>query len=453
MKRWFLILVWLYVASATLASPSFAQQLGPYCAAGVEHSANRENAQPTSAIRGCMYDTGYNDLSPSIQLTSKGVIFIGKTAGGVLRSTDGGLSWADIAIPAHANGDSHRGTHGYVQIDAKTDRIYYVTSLLAASCKGISGAVISWSDDLGESWNGNTVGCDTYDWGRLVTGIGPAGGNQRAVYFFGVAPRFVGGLRPVYRSLDDGKTWHRMAKFASVTTEAGAGVTAADGTIYFDYPEFLGFHPRRVDEKTYPYNPENRCKQMIAVSEDFGETWRQQAIPGSQACNLLFGQQRVAVDAAGTVYVVWTDDRDSQAYLTLSRDKGRTWSEAINVMPPGTTFNNTYANIIAGATGHIVIAGINTKSLWNPHIGILQGLGKWDAYMTQSFNADSTAPEFTSVDLDPATDPSFKTGQATTEANAYMGMSPSGETWAVFARHGKLPLGFGARIHAARIGD
>jgi len=439
--------------SIVCSSWVYAEQGETYCAHAFAHGSDREPLDAVPAIRGCMYDTGREDVSPSIQLTRDGVIFIGKTTGGVMRSADGGRNWTDIAVPAHANGDSHRGTHGYVHIDPQTDRIYYVTSLFAASCKGIGGAVISWSDDLGKTWDGNTVGCDTYDWGRLVTGVGPAGGTQRAIYFFGVAPRLVGGLRPVYRSLDGGATWKRMEKLASVTTEAGAGVTAPDGTIYFDYPEFLGFYPNRKRETTYPYIPGNQCRQMIAVSEDFGETWRQQAIPGSEACNLLFGQQRVAVDAAGTVYVLWTDDRDGQVYLVVSRDKAKSWSGPVNVMPPGTTFNNSYANIIAGAAGNIVIASLNTKSLWNPHIGFLQGLGKWNSYLTKSYNADSAAPTFHSIDLDPSTDPSLKQGQTPTEADAYLGMSTSGETWAVFARHGRFPLGFGARIYAAAIED
>jgi len=431
--------------------PIQAQELETHCATGAVHNADRKNSQPASDTEACLFDTGHKDLSPSIQISREGVVFIGKTTGGVLRSTDNGRSWSDISIPAHANGDSHRGTHGYIHIDPKTNRIYYVTSLFAASCKGIGGAVISWSDDLGETWDGSTTGCDTFDWGRLVTGVGPAGGDQRAVYFLGVAPRLIGGLRPVYRSLDGGRTWTRMKQFASVTTEAGAAVTASDGTIYFDYPEFTGFYPQRIKNLDYPYKPENKCRAMIAVSEDFGETWRQQAIPGSQACNLLFGQQRVAVDAAGTVYAVWNDDRDGQVYLVTSRDKGRSWSEPLNVMPPDATFNNSYANIVAGDAGHIVIAAMNTKSSWNPRIGILQGLGKWNSYLTSSDNADSALPLFHSINLDSPTDPSLKSGQTPTEADAYLGISSTGDTWAVFARHGKFPLGAGAEINAAHI--
>lgn len=416
----------------------------PYCAAVA--------GQPEG--RGCRYDTGITDQSPSIQVSRNGVLFIGRNNAGVLRSTDGGHNWQAITPPIHANGDSHaQGVHGTVHIDPVTDRVWYVTGNSAASCGTMKGgAVVSWSDDLGSTWNGSTTGCGTYDWGRMVTGHHPGGVQQRAVYFFGVAPRLVGGLRPVFRSLDGGASWTRMRNPASVTTEAGAGVAAPDGTLYFDYPEFIGFDPARITNQTYPFDPANLCRQMIAVSEDFGESWRQEAIPNSLACNLQTGEQKVAVDKAGTVYALWTDDRDNQIYLVVSRDKARTWSAPVRVMPPGTTFNNGHANIVAGAPGHIVISSLNTTARANPRRWIVSGYGVWHAWLAESFDADGPAPRFRNVDLDPPGDPTLAEGESPSEAEAYLGMSPTGEAWAVFSRHGGR-LGKGSRINAARIGQ
>ena len=405
-----------------------------------------------SAAKGCRYDTGVTDQSPSIQISRNGTLFIGRNAAGVLRSADKGLTWQAITPPVHANGDSHaKGVHGTVHIDPVTDRVWYVTSNAAASCGAMKGgAVVSWSDDLGATWQGSTTGCGTFDWGRMVTGFHPNGLQQRAVYFFGVAPRLVGGLRPVYRSLDGGATWQQMKNPASVTTEAGAGVAAPDGTLYFDYPEFIGFDPARITSKVYPFKPANLCRQMIAVSEDFGETWRQEAVPNSLACNLQTGQQKVAVDKAGTVYVLWTDDRDNQIYLVTSRDKARTWSAPVKAMPPGTSFNNGHANIVASEPGHVLISSLNTEAKANPRRWIVSGYGVWHAWLSESFDANAAAPHFRTVDLDPPNDPTLAEGESPSVAEAYLGISPGGEAWATFSRHGAR-LGKGSRITAARI--
>ena len=440
--------------SAPQAPPPPIPKQAPYCAAAIAHGPGQVLSSEKATARGCRYDTGFDDQSPSIQVTRKGVLFIARAAGGVLRSMDRGLHWQSIKVPALANGDDPaKGVHGYIHIDPVTDRIYYLASMAATSCGFMrGGAVVSWSDDFGASWHGSSVGCGTFDFGRLITGYDPAGLGRRSVYFFGVAPRLVGGLRPVYRSRDGGATWMKLKSFASVTTEGGAGAAAPDGTLYFDYPEFIGFYPDRVLRSDYPFKPANVCHAMIAVSEDFGETWRQEAIPNSRACKHLNGEQRVAVDKAGTVYALWSDDRDAQLYLVVSHDKARTWGHPVRIMPPGATFNNNQANIIAGEPGHVVFTSLNTHAAANPRRWITNGHGNWYPYMTESFDAASATPHFRSVDLDPAGDPDLGEGESPSEAEAYLGISPTDEIWAVFSRHGGK-LGKGSRIAAARIAD
>ena len=300
---------------------------------------------------------------------------------------------------------------------------------------------------------GTTVACDTYDWGKVVTGPAPEGNEYpSAVYFFGVGIRPVGGQRFTYRSLDGGETWERMDNIASATTEGGVGATAPDGTVYFDYPEFTGFDPTRLDNTTYPYEPANDCRQMVAVSEDYGETWRQEPVPDSRACAHLNGQQRVAVDADGTVYVVWVDDDNGQLQLSTSRDRARTWSEPINVTAPDITFALSHANVIAGEAGHILIASLSTTAADQPvnnadlyeayqageDITGLAGGYSSHAVLTESLDADQAEPHFTSVDLDTVGDATLEDGEGSNEANAYLGMSPAGSGWAVFSRHSGL---------------
>ena len=122
------------------------------CTAAADHRADRDDPTPTERY-GCWYETGFRDLSPSVQVTGDDVLFVALADGGVLRSEDEGRSWRHLRVPALANGDTHRGgVHGYVHVDPRTDRVWYVTSLSAASCGDSVGSVLSWSDDLGDTW-------------------------------------------------------------------------------------------------------------------------------------------------------------------------------------------------------------------------------------------------------------------------------------------------------------
>lgn len=247
----------------------------------VRHQTSRKVLPPsTEAVYGCLADTGGIGPTPMLGVTHNGTLFVARASTGVLRSKDGGQTWAVVDVPDHENGDSHRGgIHGFVHVDSVTDRVYYITSLGAASCGGSSGAVISWTDDLGVTWHGSTVGCDTYDWGKLVSA--PAVfGHGRVLYFLGVGERLIGNKRFVYRSRDGGETWARTATIASATVEPGIGVAGPEGTIYFDQPEslLLGGIERQADT-TYPWNPANECKLIIVVSEDEGDTWRHEPVP------------------------------------------------------------------------------------------------------------------------------------------------------------------------------
>ncbi len=428
--------------SATSTPAAEKPPAGLSCKQAVEYGPNRSDDKASTA-QGCWFPTGFKDISPSIQISNAGVLFIARGKGGLLRSTTGGRTWSSVPVPKLANGDSHDvGVHGYVYLDPRTDRVFYLTSAAAASCGGHSGGVISWSDDLGKTWAGKTVGCDTYDWGKLVTGPAPKGNKYpSAIYFLGVGGHVISGQRYVYRSLDGGVTWQRMKNIASATTEGGAGVTASDGTIYFDYPEFTGLDPTSLTDKIYPYVAANKCRQMVAVSEDYGETWRQEPVPGSQACGLINGDQRVAVDKNGTVYVVWIDDRDSQLYLSSSTDHAHTWSPGANVTAPGFKLALMVDNIVAGAAGHVLIAALQTTAAKRPpspagYPGVwLPGPYTAHATLTESQNANTARPTFTTVDLDAGGDPTLKAGQNSNEINGYLAMSPTGQGWAVFSRH------------------
>tara|TARA_R110002167_G_scaffold57877_1_gene164482 strand:- start:181365 stop:182864 length:1500 start_codon:yes stop_codon:yes gene_type:complete len=417
------------------------------CNPVVSHSIDREMLEPASKAYGCVYPLEIQDHAATMQLLSDGTLFVGASSGGVYRSFDQGKSWEYIEIPPLENGDSNSGSHGIVHVDPRTDRLYYLTSTQVPSCATtnpqptdflsvLRGSVLSWSDDAGNTWEGATIACDTYDWGKVATGPAPQGNAYpSAIYVFGVAERLIGGKRYVDRSLDGGVTWERMANIASATTEAGSAVAGPDGTIYFEYPEYNGYDPARVLDQTYPYKPENACKMMVAISEDYGETWRQEAVPGTLACFLGTGTQKVAIDNAGAAYLIWVSDVDGQLYMNTSVDRGHTWTSAVNIMPPEATFSSSHVTIAAAESGHILIAGMLGKSATNGRVGVVHHTGQWYSFLMESFNASAEKPFFDSVNLDSDDDPSVIEGESMTEMNGYTALTPSGEGWAVFVRH------------------
>jgi hypothetical protein len=410
--------------------------------AAVRHGASRQRVDsPAPPAIGCLTATGATGATPMIAVTHDGTVFVARSLGGVARSKDGGATWTSIDVPAHANGDDHkRGSHGFVHVDSSSDRVYYSTSIGAASCGGSSGTVVSWSDDLGETWDGSTVGCDTYDWGKLLTAHARSS-EGRVVYFFGVGEHVVGNERFVYRSRDGGKTWERTKNIASATVEPGIGAAAPDGTLYFDQLEsvFLGGGARKADA-TYPWDPANECKLIVAVSEDEGDTWRHAPVPDSKSCNGVYGQQRVGVDAGGNVYATWTDDDDQQLYLSVSQDKGRTWSARKNIASPDVKYVDVFANVAAMEPGHIAVAYLGSPSPAPIQDGIMPVASDRSGFIAQSFNALGADPTFDSVPMKPASDPMLRGNETRTEGQAYVTFDRRGTPWAVFVEHAPAGL-------------
>jgi hypothetical protein len=97
----------------------------------------------------------------------------------------------------------------------------------------------------------------------------------------------------------------------------------------------------------------------------------------------------VAVDKAGNLYEVYTDDTTYQLMLTRSSDQGKTWTPpiAVNGAPVATT---VMPWVVAGDAGRIDIVFYGTAVKQDP----TQNYGPWYAWMLQSLNANSGKPTF-----------------------------------------------------------
>lgn len=142
----------------------------------------------------------------------------------------------------------------------------------------------------------------------------------------------------------------------------------------------------------------------VARSLDDGATW--ESIEAAK-----FGNVRghifpvAAVDAAGTVYVVFAMDEEKvtpvpnvvgetdrslqhpNVYLIVSKDQGATWTEPLRLNPEGTTA--IFPWIAAGAPGRVVVAWYE-----NADGTSLQEIGHWWTASAVSVTADQDAPAF-----------------------------------------------------------
>lgn len=132
----------------------------------------------------------------------------------------------------------------------------------------------------------------------------------------------------------------------------------------------------------------------LATSEDGGSTWEDHMVAEEPPGATVAAQYpETAVDAAGTVYVTWSDL--GRIWYAWSKDHGQTVAGAhavdaqssVNVMP----------SIVAGDAGHIAIAwyaGTGTAVM-----GARSGNDEWRPVMVVSGNANSEHPALARLTL------------------------------------------------------
>ena len=126
----------------------------------------------------------------------------------------------------------------------------------------------------------------------------------------------------------------------------------------------------------------------IAISRDEGATWTHQTIALTQIQNIYI--QSTAVDADGNLYIAWTGP-STLPYLTISRDRGNTWSTPIPLAAPGVQQVRTVA-IAARRPGEIALAYQGTTDGTN-----------FNGYITSTRDALAKRPIYWSATVnDPA---------------------------------------------------
>lgn len=316
-------------------------------------------------------------------LTDTNGVAIGFGAG-VARSLDRGGSWEDVS-PTFAGQQVPPETNDpYVYVDPWTGRVFSFHMAPILTC-----SILSFSDDAGESWTTNPLGCGpTGVWDhQTMVAAPPTEGTDLLGDYPNVLVQCVNAIYAAVcaRSLDGGLTWtHGIPVHVNdwvATTRRGAQhghlASEPDGTIYLPTSEGA----------THP---------VVYISRDSGLSWERAQVSER---TMPFQDPTVAVDAAGTIWVTY-QDRSGALWLAHSTDDGATWSE-VRVTPEGVI--GTMPAMVAGDAGHVAIAYPGTDDVASfDAIDDLTDAERdqlvWGGFWTVSTDADQPDASFTTVE-------------------------------------------------------
>lgn len=377
--------VWVHKAGAKALNPT---TITDALAEADSRYVGRDGAEPTVGVQrdGDVYTVASSFGDSAVKVLPRSQLF---------RSGDDGATWKQInpKLPSDAYDDPPTTADPYVWVDQTTDRVY--SAELASACH-----YLNWSDDDGQTWTTNRLGCGLPPVDHQTFAGGPPRVSQTDGYpnMLYHCSNWVS-HSPCGRSFDGGKTW------------SPAGVA------------FVGFDPNQVGSSNVLawqcggltghviVDPEGRVVlakghcgiPSVSVSEDDGLTWKQYAV--STTIRQYSHESIVASDSAGNLYYAYMST-NRLPYLSVSTDHGKTWSTPKMVAPPGVTEAH-FASIDARAPGHVAILYMGTTSDYG-YTARNYTKTSWNGYMTISTDALSADPTFQSTTANPLKDPLFR---------------------------------------------
>ncbi|MEO6075744.1 MAG: Ig-like domain-containing protein [Dokdonella sp.] len=271
--------------------------------------------------------------------------------------------WEDKSVPTHAT-----TLDPILQVDSQTGRTFS-SQLIGAT------TLMSFSDDEGENWTpsqgaGSPAGADhqTFGTGRLPPNDPIGGvGYDNAVYYASqsVATAF-GAL-----SRNGGLTFGPGVPMWNITQCGGlhghVQVSPLDGTAY---------------------TPNGNCggEAGVAVTEDAGTTWTVRTAPGTPGGP----DPGVGVGSDGTVYL-GTCSNDKTPLITVSTNKGQSWTAPINVGAGVGIQNCAFPTVAAGDGDRAAFAFVGSSDP-GPGTGTdpLAFTGSWFMYVAVTYDRGVT---------------------------------------------------------------
>jgi len=314
--------------------------------------------------------------------------------GWVVRSRDDAHTWEVVTPPPRQLDDADflMTDDPYIHVDPYSGRVFDVQWIgtHALRVPDLNGPIppktacldIAWSDDNGATWTQRDFLCPGYDHQTLFNGPPAPGANFPSTTY--MYDNYVG----MRRSLDGGATWGEGTPlFSTCGPDVGHGnASPVDGTVYI--PRVTCELPNTTEEAAI-------AEAEVAVSRDYGQTWEVVVVDNQTITSHYAHEARVWTDAGGNAYFFY-HGKQGVPYLSISRDRGRTWSTPRNVGVPGlTAVNDNFPVVIAGDVGKVAFSYIGTTSpdptadsaTWNQYVGMsLNALDAEPVFVTTTTN-------------------------------------------------------------------
>jgi hypothetical protein len=330
---------------------------------------------------------GVQAFEPSLGIDPDGRVYYraasnpGSQDPGLMLAYDG-QQWQELA--PHIGGVSTIpiSQDPFLHVDPVTGTIYALDLL------GLACSTLNISDDGGETWTANPVGCGHPVGGQdqpSLTTAPSANGllHPRSVHT--CATRLIDAVCAT--SLDGGQTFGPLIpafpakpllesnRLGYCGTPTGRVASGPDGTLLL---------------------PASRCGEpAVARSTDGGLTWTEHIIGASTTGH---NDPEATFDADGRALATWTDE-DGLGRLAVSPDGGASWDESFIVTAPGITAVD-FLTVVSARPGEAVVAFMGTTATggyikdtnedgtldavqanasWNGYLAFIQGLDQGGA--------------------------------------------------------------------------
>ncbi len=268
-------------------------------------------------------DSGTDALLIGSHAVDERVVWLAGTGGTVVRTTDGGETWAASVVPG-LDSLQLRDVHA---LDAQT-------AWALSIGPGADSRIVKTTDG-GRSWRTVFVN-DEPD--GFYDCLAFWDGNRGLAFSDAVEGAFL-----VLTTADGGETWTRVPPSALPPAAPGEGSFAASGTCVTTGPNGRAW-----------IGTGNATPARVLRTDDYGTTWTSAAVPlvageGRGAASVVFRDARHGAALGGDI-----GDADSVAdAVALSSDGGRTWTAGGRLPFPGAAYGAAYVP----GTGALVAVG------------------------------------------------------------------------------------------------